>query len=138
MSTNPPLLSRGAYFIAFLDNQLVGCGALRPLDEITAEVMYDVCSARRTNVGRALLAHLERTAADLGFKVMRLETGNRQLPAMMLYEAYGFARIPPFGDYMNDATSVCYEKPVCTNLLSRLGGITGRARMNNEPRETKR
>ena len=68
MSTNPPLLSRGAYFIAFLDNQLVGCGALRPLDEITAEVMYDVCSARRTNVGRALLAHLERTAADLGSK----------------------------------------------------------------------
>ena len=137
---SPPLPRRGAYFIALLDNDLVGCGALRPLNEITAELrrMYVVRSARRTGVGRALLAHLERTAVDLGFKVMRLETGNRQLPAMMLYEAYGFARIPPFGDYMNDATSVCYEKPVCNNLLSRLGGITGRARMNNEPRETKR
>ena len=114
MSKNPPLPRRGAYFIAFLDNDLVRCGALRPLDEITAEVrrMYVVRSARRKGVGRALLAHLERTAADLGFKIMRLETGNRQLPAMTLYEAYGFVRVPPFGDYVNDPTSVCYEKPV--------------------------
>jgi putative acetyltransferase len=95
----------------------VGCRALRPLDEIIAEVrrMYVVCSVRRTGVGRALLAHLERTAADLGFRVIRLETGNRQLPAMELYESYGFVRIPPFGDCVNDPTSVCYEKPVCAD-----------------------
>jgi GNAT superfamily N-acetyltransferase len=37
--------------------------------------MYVIRSARRTGVGGALLAHLERTAADLGFRVMRLETG---------------------------------------------------------------
>ncbi len=46
---------------------------------------------------------------------MRLETGNRQLPAMALYESYGFVRIPPFSDYVNDPTSVCYEKPICTD-----------------------
>jgi len=47
---------------------------------------------------------------------MRLETGNRQLPAMALHESYGFVRIPPFGDYVNDPTSVCYEKPVLTRV----------------------
>jgi putative acetyltransferase len=88
-----------------------------PLGETTAEVrrMYVIRSSRRTGVGWTLLAHLERTAADLGFKIMRLETGNRQQPAMTLYESYGFVRIPPFGDYVNDPTSVCYEKPVCAN-----------------------
>jgi GNAT superfamily N-acetyltransferase len=113
--TNPPLPPRGAYFIAFLGNDLVGSGALRPLDETTVEVrrMYVIRSARRAVVGGALLAHLGRTAADLGFRVMRLETGNRQLPAMALYESYGFVRIPPFGDYVNDPTSVCYEKRIC-------------------------
>jgi hypothetical protein len=29
-----------------------------------------------------------------------------------LYESYGFTRIPPFGPYVNDPISVCYEKPV--------------------------
>lgn len=116
MPTNSSPSQRGAYFIAFLGNKLVGCGALRPLDEITVEVrrMYVVRSARRAGVGRALLIHLEQTARDLGFKVMRLETGNRQHPAMALYESSGFARIPPFGDYVNDPTSVCYEKRLCT------------------------
>jgi putative acetyltransferase len=114
MPTNPPPSARGAYFIAFLGTELVGCGALRPLDEITAEVrrMYVVPSARRTGVGRALLTQLERTASQLGFEIMRLETGNRQHAAMALYESYGFVSIPPFGEYANDPTSVCYEKPV--------------------------
>ena len=71
MPVNPPVPARGAYFIAFLGNDLVGSAALRPLDETTVEVrrMYVVRSARRTGVGRALLARLERTAADLGFKI---------------------------------------------------------------------
>ncbi len=78
--TNAPLPPRGAYFIAFLGNELVGSGALRPLDETTVEVrrMYVIRSARRAGVGGALLAHLERTAADPGFRVcgLKLETAN--------------------------------------------------------------
>jgi putative acetyltransferase len=68
--TNAPLPPRGAYFIAFLGNDLVGSGALRPLDETTVEVrrMYVIRSARRAGVGEALLAHLGRTAADSGFQ----------------------------------------------------------------------
>ena len=38
MPVNPPIPARGAYFIAFLGNDLVGSGALRPLDETTVEV----------------------------------------------------------------------------------------------------
>ena len=113
MPTNSPLPSRGAYFIAFLDDELVGGGALWPLDELTAEVrrMYVVPPTGRMGVGRALL---KRTASQLGFKMMGLETGNRQHAGMKPYESYGFVSIPPFGEYVNDPTSVCYEKPICT------------------------
>ena len=51
-----------------------------------------------------------------GFTVMRLETGNRQSAAMALYESCGFVRISPFGEYIGDPTSVCYEKRIASEL----------------------
>ena len=67
-------------------------------------------TARRSGVARAVLARLESLARSLGFKLMRLETGYRQQPAMALYESAGFRKIPAFGEYANDPTSVCFEK----------------------------
>ncbi len=112
MPQNSALPERAAYFAAFLADTPIGCGALRPLDERTTEVrrMYVLKSHRRRGVARALLAHLVQTAAQLCYTRMRLETGVRQLPAMRLYESFGFQRIPAFGEYANDPTSVCYEK----------------------------
>ena len=112
MPANTPLQERDAYFVAFLDGTPVGCGALRRIDEATAEVrrMFVLQSMRRSGVARALLAQLEQTAASLAYSAMRLETGNRQLPAMALYESSGFKLISPYGEYANDPTSVCYEK----------------------------
>ena len=74
--------------------------------------MFVVKHARRGGLGRAILRALEEAANGFGYKFMRLETGNRQLPAMALYASYGFERIEPFGEYLNDPTSVCYEKVV--------------------------
>lgn len=48
--------------------------------------------------------------AAAGFTRLVLETGCRQQPAMRLYERCGFTRIPPFGPYADDPTSVCYGK----------------------------
>jgi len=110
--TNLPSPPRGAYFVAYLGDSPVACGAIRALDEATAEVrrMYVLQSARRTGLARAMLWRLEQAALDLGYQVLRLETGNRQLPAMALYESFGFQRIAAFGEYAHDPTSVCYEK----------------------------
>lgn len=74
--------------------------------------MFVTASARRQGIAKAILVELERHAAASGFKFMRLETGNRQLSAMALYEQQGFRRIPPFGEYVGDPVSVCFEKRV--------------------------
>jgi putative acetyltransferase len=74
--------------------------------------MYVLQAVRRTGVARRILAALEASAVRMGYKIMRLETGSRQLPAMALYESFGFERIAPFGEYVNDPTSVCYEKRI--------------------------
>jgi hypothetical protein len=55
---------------------------------------------------------LEVRAAGFGYTVMRLETGNRQLSVMALYETLGFKRIAPFGAYVNDPLSICFEKTI--------------------------
>jgi putative acetyltransferase len=118
MPTNDPPQPGSIYLIAFLAESPVGCGALRKIDTITAEVrrMYVLSSARRAGIGRALLIRLEREADKLGYTLLKLETGNRQQAALAFYESYGFTRIPPFGPYVNNPISVCYAKKIqpCT------------------------
>ena len=111
-ASNGPLIERGVYVVAYVDGRPLACGALRPLDESTAEVrrMYVHREHRRQGLALAVLQHLEREALRLGFSRLVLETGYKQVAAMCLYEASGFLRIAPFGPYADDPTSVCFER----------------------------
>jgi len=103
----------GAFLIAYLDDVAVGCGAVRRLDEATAELkrMYVDPSVRGQGIGRALVEALEREARLLGVTRIVLETGTRLAPAVKLYEAMGYARIPLFGEYLSSPdTSLCFGK----------------------------
>jgi ribosomal protein S18 acetylase RimI-like enzyme len=65
-------------------------------------------------LGRAVLAHLELTAAEAGADVMVLETGIAQPEAIGLYESSGYEQVEKFGHYAWSPKSRCYGK--------RLGG----------------
>lgn len=112
--TNGPVPARGTYLVAYDAGRPVACGALRPLDDHAAEVrrMFVTPGARRQGWASTVLAELERRALGLGYGLLRLETGCRQVPAMALYRSRGYVRIPPFGAYADDPTSVCFEKPL--------------------------
>ena len=124
---NPPTPERGIYLVAYAGGKPVACGALRPLDADTAELrrMFVTASSRRQGIAKAMLAELEKQAARLGFRRMRLETGNRQASAMALYEQQGFRLIPPFGEYVGDPVSVCFEKILgsATNSADSVRGL---------------
>jgi putative acetyltransferase len=103
----------GAFVIAYLDNVAVGCGAVRRLDDGTAELkrMYVAPSLRGRGIGRALVEALEREARLLGVTKVVLETGTRLAAAITLYEAMGYSRIPLFGEYLSSPdTSLCFGK----------------------------
>jgi ribosomal protein S18 acetylase RimI-like enzyme len=108
---NAPLAAREVYLVAVSAGRAVACGALRTLDATSAELcrLYVRPDSRCQGLGRALLTHLLERAAQLGYRRVRLETGNRQRSAMALYERLGFERIAPFGVHVGDPTSVCYE-----------------------------
>jgi putative acetyltransferase len=103
----------GAFFVAYLDGVAVGCGAVRRLDPSTAELkrMYVTPPVRGRGIGRTLVEALEREAQLLGVTRIVLETGTRLAPAIRLYEAMGYVRIPLFGEYLSSPdTSLCFRK----------------------------
>jgi hypothetical protein len=58
-----------------------------------------------------LLGALEREARVLGVTRIVLETGTRLVPAIKMYEAMGYVRIPLFGEYLlSPETSLCFGK----------------------------
>ena len=58
----------GVFLVARLDGRDVGCGAVRRLDDRTAEIkrMWVDPTARGAGIGRRVLAALEEAAAGLG------------------------------------------------------------------------
>jgi GNAT superfamily N-acetyltransferase len=105
---------RGCFWVAWLGDVPIGCGAIRKLDAETAEVkrMFVDATARGRGVGRAILDALERAARDLGCRRLVLETGDRQIEAVALYRRAGFLPIPRFGEYVDSPLSVCMEKAI--------------------------
>jgi GNAT superfamily N-acetyltransferase len=106
-------IGEGAFLVAYVDDAAIGCGAVRRLDEATAEIkrMYVDPSFRGRGIGRALVEALEREAQLVGVTMIVLETGTRLASAINLYEAMGYARIPLFGEYLSSPdTSLCFGK----------------------------
>lgn len=103
----------GAFLVAYLDDVAVGCGAVRRVNETTAEIkrMYVDPSVRGQSIGRALVEALECEARLVGITTIVLETGTRLASAIRLYEAMGYAHIPLFGEYISSPnTSLCFGK----------------------------
>jgi putative acetyltransferase len=88
------------FFIARLDGEPVGCGAVA-LGDGFAEVkrMYTRPYVRGRGVARTLLSRLEDEAQARGVTRLALETGDGQHAALRFYERAGFTRCAPFGAY---------------------------------------
>ncbi len=104
---------RGVFLVMYRDGEPVGCGAVRRIDEETAELkrMYVASGVRGEGLGRRLVAALEEHARALGVRRIVLETGIRQAAAIALYRGQGFTDIPLFGEYLDSPhTSICLAK----------------------------
>jgi GNAT superfamily N-acetyltransferase len=102
----------GAFFVAYLGGDAVGCGALRRIDAGTAEIkrMFVRPEARGRGISVAILETLETEARRLGLRRILLETGVRQTEALALYRRGGYDSIPPYGEYLGSPLSVCMGK----------------------------
>jgi putative acetyltransferase len=103
---------RGAFLVAYLDDNPIGCGAIRLNEPGLAEIkrMYVDPTVRGHRVGRQIVTALEAHAQQLGAKRIVLETGPRQPDAIAMYAHAGFSEIPLYGEYIGSQFSVCMAK----------------------------
>lgn len=113
----------GTLLLAYVDEQLLGYGALRPLPEVDypdaceMKRLYVRPAARGMGLGRRLAEALVAHAAQVGYSVMLLDTLDDMEAARSMYEAMGFEEVPPY--YYNPIAGAHYLKLDLKGAITR-------------------
>tara|TARA_B100001750_G_scaffold246158_1_gene267642 strand:- start:454 stop:909 length:456 start_codon:yes stop_codon:yes gene_type:complete len=93
------------------ENQLIGCGALKFLDETHGEFksIRVADKFRGKGAGEKIISHLIDEAKKIGIKKLSVETGTGEFfsSARKLFQKFGFKKCEPFAHYKEDPNS-CY------------------------------
>jgi putative acetyltransferase len=102
------------FWSAWDGEELLGCGALKELDDQHGEVksMRTSSAHLRKGVARQILQNIIEVAKQRGYQRLSLETGSMDAfePARKLYASLGFHFCQPFSDYKVDPNSVFMTK----------------------------
>jgi DNA-binding MarR family transcriptional regulator/GNAT superfamily N-acetyltransferase len=90
----------GEFFVAYLNGEPVGCGAVKHHADGPAEIkrMWIAPSARGLGLGRRLLQRLEACAVAGGARIAHIETSAVLVEALFLYRSAGWVEVPAFND----------------------------------------
>lgn len=102
------------FYTAWFDENLVGCAALKKLDNKHVELKSMKTSVQflRKGVAASLLTYLVTLAKEQGYEKISLETGTASefIPAQKLYQRFGFTCCSPFSTYKQDPYSLFFSK----------------------------
>lgn len=102
---------RSLFVVAYNEeNEAIGCGALRPINDNTAEIKRMYAKTKAKGVGTEILCYLEKQARKLGYNTIWIETRLINETAVSFYEKKGYKRIPNYGKYVDRPEAVCFEK----------------------------
>lgn len=89
---------RGRVLLARNNGNVVGCVAMRPLDELTCEMkrLYIRPSGRGQQIGRQLATRICQITREAGYTRIRLDTLPDMQAAQRLYASLGFEPIPAY------------------------------------------
>jgi DNA-binding MarR family transcriptional regulator/GNAT superfamily N-acetyltransferase len=90
----------GAFFVAYLHGEPIGCGAVKHHADAPAEIkrMWLAPQARGLGLGRRLLETLEKCALAGGARVAHIETSEVLTEAISLYRSAGWVEVRAFND----------------------------------------
>lgn len=105
--------------VAYDNEELAGCGALRKYSEDEMEVkrVFVREEYRGRNIGGLLLESLIIQAEKTDIKRLVLETGAFLDASVRLYQRYGFERIENYGAYKDMPESLCMGRDIGPDAL---------------------
>lgn len=102
--------SQYVFVKCIIENEVVGCGALRPLSNEIAEIKRMYSKYSRKGIGNQILSYLENKAMNLGFSKIYLETRKLNAEACSFYLKNNYDVIPNYGKYVNNNLAICFGK----------------------------
>ena len=96
----------GRLYLAYCDQQLAGCIALRRLDDDRCEMkrLYVRPRFRKQHIGGILVRRVIADAKAIGYRHLLLDTFPFLDVAVRMYEKLGFRYIPRYNDSPMDST----------------------------------
>ena len=96
----------GRLYLAYCDQALAGCIALRQLDETRCEMkrLYVRPRFRKQHIGSILVRQIIADAKAIGYQQLLLDTFPFLDVAVRMYEKLGFRYIPKYNDSPMDST----------------------------------
>jgi len=90
----------GCLHFAAVDMRIVGCSAVKRIDQNTCEFkrLYVLPGFRKKGIGKTLARTAIDEAKRMGYKTMQLSTVPSMKPAIAIYNALGFRLIEPQHD----------------------------------------
>lgn len=90
----------GIFLVARADGEVAACGGVQRHTSGTGEIkrMWVAPPWRGAGVGRRMLAELERSAAELGYRHVVLDTNATLTEAIAMYEAAGYTPTDRYND----------------------------------------
>lgn len=98
--------------LAYENGIAIACGCFKQFDTQRIELkrMFVTPDFRGKGLASMMVEELEKWAGELGYPTAILETGIGQPEAIALYRKLGYNDIPHFGEFPDDARSVCLGK----------------------------
>ncbi len=98
----------GRLYVAYWNNHLAGCVALRRYDDTRAELkrLFIRTEFRGLGMSKKLVQHVINDAKEVGYKQILLDTLNTMKPAISLYQSFGFKEIESY--YENPLEGATY------------------------------
>lgn len=104
----------GIFLVASDDDVIIGSGAIRRIDNETAELrrMWLLEAYQGQGIGHQLAKHLFAFAREKGYRRVRLSTSAVQQRAIRFYERLGFYPIEPYRETDDEIFLECALEPI--------------------------
>ena len=85
---------------------------MKAYDSDTMEIkrMFVPIEMRGKGIAVHILKNLEKWAKEMNYSKCILETGNKMLEAIRLYEKSNYKVVPNYGQYNGIEDSICFKK----------------------------